>query len=636
MDASLILIVSRVGFNSVYHLTDLPSFVSGKHVVLFDPQGVYLPNVSTANPGKRIEYVSSSAISLYEDQFFPYCAFGCDMRSPFLGTLFRFPLRNADQAASSKLSKQAYLEDDVSSMFDQLYDEGILSLLFLKCILSIEMYVWDVGIPEPRKIYSCSINSASDDVVWHRQALHRLLKSKCSSDSEMDAFSLDFLNEALVGGVPQIRTHKFYVVQMMASQSSRIGAFAATAAKDYDMHLLPWAAVAACISDDSVDVICLERHLIMVVEPAFVASISLVAEHSVSPIACKKLVSAFKSMVTLRFLQIVAEFGTVMTWTDLEKFVLCGTGFSWKMLWHLVFAKLLLGMRQLLGSTEIYYSLWPVGLFEEPWSLLVEHIYRSIWGSPVLYSNVEGGKWISPEEAFLHDMEISGSKEFGDVLVQLGMPIVPLPSDLFNMILNCKTVNHQKVVTPDSVRHYLRGKYLSVLGRSDMFMLLEYCLEDLIDTDVGVHSSQLPLLPLANGELGSLSRYSEGITYFICNELEFILLQQISYRLIDRSIPVKLLNRLTSIANVSGANLVVFSVNEFIQLFSEFVPAEWKYKTNVLWNPNSNPTHPTSSWFLLLWRYLREQCQELSLFGDWPIIPLATGHLYRPSRQKKC
>ncbi|KAG8376019.1 hypothetical protein BUALT_Bualt09G0019400 [Buddleja alternifolia] len=666
MDASLILIVSRVGFNSVYHLTDLPSFVSGKHVVLFDPQGVYLPNVSTANPGKRIEYVSSSAISLYEDQFFPYCAFGCDMRSPFLGTLFRFPLRNADQAASSKLSKQAYLEDDVSSMFDQLYDEGILSLLFLKCILSIEMYVWDVGIPEPRKIYSCSINSASDDVVWHRQALHRLLKSKCSSDSEMDAFSLDFLNEALVGGVPQIRTHKFYVVQMMASQSSRIGAFAATAAKDYDMHLLPWAAVAACISDDSVDVICcnsivnlyfsftpchlslvlfwifpLERHLIMVVEPAFVASISLVNDvlklgraFCFLPLPVK---TGFRVQINGYF-EVSSNRRGIWYGDDMDRSGKIRSMWNRLLLEDVVapsFAKLLLGMRQLLGSTEIYYSLWPVGLFEEPWSLLVEHIYRSIWGSPVLYSNVEGGKWISPEEAFLHDMEISGSKEFGDVLVQLGMPIVPLPSDLFNMILNCKTVNHQKVVTPDSVRHYLRGKYLSVLGRSDMFMLLEYCLEDLIDTDVGVHSSQLPLLPLANGELGSLSRYSEGITYFICNELEFILLQQISYRLIDRSIPVKLLNRLTSIANVSGANLVVFSVNEFIQLFSEFVPAEWKYKTNVLWNPNSNPTHPTSSWFLLLWRYLREQCQELSLFGDWPIIPLATGHLYRPSRQKK-
>ncbi|PKI36689.1 hypothetical protein CRG98_042919 [Punica granatum] len=145
-----------VGFNSVYHLTDLPSFVSGKYVVLFDPQGAYLPHVSSANPGKRIDFVSSSAISAYNDQFSPYCAFGCDMKTPFNGTLFRFPLRNAGQAAASKLSRQAYLEDDISSMFTQLYEEGVLTLLFLKCVSCIEMYIWDAGEFEPRKLYSCS------------------------------------------------------------------------------------------------------------------------------------------------------------------------------------------------------------------------------------------------------------------------------------------------------------------------------------------------------------------------------------------------------------------------------------------------------------------------------------------------
>lgn len=247
----------RVGFNSVYHLTDLPSFVSGKHVVIFDPQGCYLPNISAANPGKRIEYVSSSAIKLYTDQLLPYCAFGSDMKSPFHGTLFRFPLRNADQAANSKLSKQSYLEDDITAMFVQLYEEGILSLLFLKCLISIEMYVWDLGMPEPTKMYSCSINSANDDVLWHRQEVHRSSQLKFSSDPEMDAFPLDFVSEAVSGDVSQIKKHKFYVVQMMASPSSRIGAFAAMATKEYDMHLLPWASVAACISDDSLNVILL-------------------------------------------------------------------------------------------------------------------------------------------------------------------------------------------------------------------------------------------------------------------------------------------------------------------------------------------------------------------------------------------
>lgn len=235
----------------MYHLTDLPSFVSGKYVVLFDPQGVYLPNVSSANPGKRIEYVSSSAISVYKDQFLPYCAFGCDMMTPFAGTLFRFPLRNADQAEKSKLSRQAYSEDDVSSMFSQLYEEGVFALLFLKSVLSVEMYTWDAGESEPRKLYSCSVSSETDETVWHRQALLRLSKLPVSNESEMDAYSVNFSIEEMTGDKIEKKINTFYVVQTMASTSSRIGTFAATASKDYDIHLLPWASVAACISEDT-------------------------------------------------------------------------------------------------------------------------------------------------------------------------------------------------------------------------------------------------------------------------------------------------------------------------------------------------------------------------------------------------
>lgn len=239
----------------MYHLTDLPSFVSDKYLVLFDPQGDYLPNVSTLNPGKRIEYVTSSAITKYRDQLSPYCAFGCNMETSFPGTIFRFPLRNKEQAESSKLSKQAYLADDISSMFNQLFEEGVFTLLFLKSVISIEMYVWDNEMHEPRKTYSCSIGLADNDTVWHRQTLLRLSKNMDSSDNRTDGFFLDFLSEDVRGDESQKRVDSFYIVQTMASASSRIGSFAASMSKDYDIHLLPWGAVAACISDNSSRVI---------------------------------------------------------------------------------------------------------------------------------------------------------------------------------------------------------------------------------------------------------------------------------------------------------------------------------------------------------------------------------------------
>ncbi|KAG0476035.1 hypothetical protein HPP92_012876 [Vanilla planifolia] len=42
----------------------------------------------------------------------------------------------------------------------------------------------------------------------------------------------------------------FLVVQSMAPTTSRVGSFAIRAGKDYDLHLLPWASVAVCLSDD--------------------------------------------------------------------------------------------------------------------------------------------------------------------------------------------------------------------------------------------------------------------------------------------------------------------------------------------------------------------------------------------------
>jgi sacsin len=96
----------RVGFNSVYHVTDLPGFVSGEHLVFFDPHCKYLPAISAANPGKKINFVAHPVSTKLADQVAPFHFFGCDTQQPFEGTLFRFPLRTQEQADASTISKQ--------------------------------------------------------------------------------------------------------------------------------------------------------------------------------------------------------------------------------------------------------------------------------------------------------------------------------------------------------------------------------------------------------------------------------------------------------------------------------------------------------------------------------------------------
>ena len=105
-----------VGFNSVYHLTDMPSFVSGRHAVFFDPHCEFLPNVTAANPGKRVDFVANDVFSRHPDQWAPFVAFGCDVRGEFAGTMFRFPLRTEAQARRSKLSKAHYTPESVLSL----------------------------------------------------------------------------------------------------------------------------------------------------------------------------------------------------------------------------------------------------------------------------------------------------------------------------------------------------------------------------------------------------------------------------------------------------------------------------------------------------------------------------------------
>ncbi|KAF7808226.1 sacsin isoform X2 [Senna tora] len=296
------------------------------------------------------------------------------------------------------------------------------------------------------------------------------------------------------------------------------------------------------------------------------------------------------------------------------------------------FMHLLLDVKELLGPTDSYYSLWPIGSFEEPWSLLVQKIYRSVCDAPVLYSDLEGGKWVSPGEAFLHDQEFIKSEDLGLALIQLGMPVVNLPNPLLDMLLK---YDSSKVVTPGTVRQFLRERKACVnLSKPYKLVLLEYCLDDLVDDDVGIEAYNLPLLPLANGEFGFFLEDPKEISYFICDELEYTLLQPVSNQVIDRNIPPNILSRLFAIAKSSKTNLKVFSIHHFVQLFHAFMPNDWKYKSKVHWDAESCQK-PTSAWFMLFWQYLGNKSEILSLFSDWPILPSTSGNLLRPSGQLK-
>jgi sacsin len=172
------------------------------------------------------------------------------MKNTFSGTIFRFPLRNSEQASVSRLSRQTYTENDVLTLFSQLFEEVVFTMLFLKSIVSVEMYVWEAGTDAPEKLYSSFVRSPDKDISWHRKALIRFSTSGRSHEWQRDSFTLDFVSENFSGVKLEKRVSRYFVAQGLASMTSKIGTFASSAVKEYDLHLLPWASVAACISDE--------------------------------------------------------------------------------------------------------------------------------------------------------------------------------------------------------------------------------------------------------------------------------------------------------------------------------------------------------------------------------------------------
>ncbi len=141
-----------LGFNSVYHLTDIPSFVSGEHVVIFDPNMNHISHLVDSKMrkgGLMLSLVENKdVLSAFPDQFLPYNQlFGCDMTGTgtfhFEGTLFRLPFRTTTQAQESEISKDPYTRHNVNNLMKSLKESASTLLLFAQNVK--EVRVFEIG-----------------------------------------------------------------------------------------------------------------------------------------------------------------------------------------------------------------------------------------------------------------------------------------------------------------------------------------------------------------------------------------------------------------------------------------------------------------------------------------------------------
>ena len=135
-----------VGFCSVYHITDVPSFVSEDKLCIFDPTlSVLRKEVNNpSQPGKKVKFTSKFIAR--SSQLLPYEGlFGFQPGKPYQGTLFRFPFRSS----ASELSGTCYTEATVKELMSDIQNCGSKLLLFLQHVKRITFQVIAAGEQTP-------------------------------------------------------------------------------------------------------------------------------------------------------------------------------------------------------------------------------------------------------------------------------------------------------------------------------------------------------------------------------------------------------------------------------------------------------------------------------------------------------
>lgn len=146
-----------LGFNTVYHVTDVPSILSGNSLLILDPNVTHLTKhiKHKTNPGIKLDLSKQRPFQWFPGQFGPYeRIFDCNFSrqsppEPYPGTLIKLPFRTEEEALKSEISAKVYHKHNIITFQQHFTNNSQTHLLFLKNIntLSLQSISNNVSTP---------------------------------------------------------------------------------------------------------------------------------------------------------------------------------------------------------------------------------------------------------------------------------------------------------------------------------------------------------------------------------------------------------------------------------------------------------------------------------------------------------
>ena len=417
-----------VGFCSVYHLTDVPSFVSGESLVIFDPtlQCLRKQIKSEFNPGIKINF--NQHVFLKESkQLNPYMGIGgFNPKKPFQGTLFRFPLR----LSSSDISKNVYTKAKVQFMVNRIKENSSKLLMFLSSVKKVSFYQSHGDGFDKHFEITVGKESIYNSISCQVSVTTIVPSSKCKDEKWLIATEV----QRLVVGQKE--------------QKHGTASLSVKLSKDDTSNKL-------CVGTIKGECFCF---LPLNIETGLPVHVS----------------SNFAVTTNRRGIWKADDAGTATKESNWNKLLMESVVAQ-------AYIKLLLSLQQMQQDGSLvnytFHSLWPINLNEiNPWDFLVNKVYMDIFSSQhsLFYSKVMGC-WKKLNECnFLSKLilQISGfSNDLYEsiyrVAATLKLPVVHLPDKLLDKHKDNSIFNSQIIDEEEFIKHFYQDKTLSMVSVQD-------------------------------------------------------------------------------------------------------------------------------------------------------------------------
>lgn len=149
-----------LGVNACYNGTDYPSFMTREGIYFFDPHCNAVEGATMNKPGQAWD-LTPDIWADYPDLFPPYEILGLQKgQLSYPGTIFRLPLRTVEQANSSQISLEPFLETDFEQLLGQFIPLGADMLIFVKHVTHITVY--DIPVSQDNLVGLLDITTSNE------------------------------------------------------------------------------------------------------------------------------------------------------------------------------------------------------------------------------------------------------------------------------------------------------------------------------------------------------------------------------------------------------------------------------------------------------------------------------------------